>query len=243
VTISFQNLEEFPGWHNSTNHQTYFESLLTKQAAKYVLEIGSGANPILTPRYVHDKGISYVTSDVDSKELEKADPVFKRIVLDISSGILDPGLTGKFDCILSTMVGEHISYGAQYHKNIFKMLKPGGISAHCFSTLGAMPFVANRILPEPIADFLLQMYAPRDSHKSGKFKAYYSWSRGPSKGMVRRFEGLGFEVINYTGYFGHNYYQSVPFLHRLETMKARRLLKHPIPMLCSYATILLRKPD
>jgi 2-polyprenyl-3-methyl-5-hydroxy-6-metoxy-1,4-benzoquinol methylase len=241
VNVSFASLAEFPGWPSSANHKGYFESLLTKHAAKHVLEIGSGANPTLTPKYVTLNGISYVTSDADVRELDKADGAFERLVLDVSADVTSPELAGRFDCILSRMVGEHVSDGEQYHRNIFKMLKPGGISVHCFSALGALPFVANRVLPESVSDFLLQMYAHRPP-KNGKFKAYYSWSRGPSKGMVKRFEGLGFEIISYTGYFGHNYYQSLPRLHRLEMMKAELLLKHPIPVFCSYSSLLLRKP-
>lgn len=241
--ISFKRLEEFPGWVWSPNHKAYFESFFRQHEPKTVLEIGSGANPTLTPEYVHEHGLSYITSDVDAKELEKADPAFQRRVLDLSVQVENPDLLGKFDCILSRMVNEHISDGEQYHRNIYNMLKPGGISAHCFSTLWNLPLAANRLLPEVVSEFLLQLYSPRNKHQNGKFKAYYSWSRGPSRNMIDRFEGLGFEVLQYTGYFGHNYYRTIPFLHRLEMRKAEALLKYPIPMLCAYSTLILRKPN
>jgi hypothetical protein len=87
------------------------------------------------------------------------------------------------------------------------------------------------------------MFSPRDEHLHGKFSAYYSWSRGPSNSMIRRFEEIGFEIIDYRGYFGHYYYQKLPWLHRLEMFKSKLLLKYPVPQLCSYARVVLRKPQ
>jgi hypothetical protein len=60
--------------------------------------------------------------------------------------------------------------------------------------------------------------------------------------MIRRFETLGYEVIRYTGYFGHPYYRRIPFLERLERGKIKILLQRPVAQLCSYATLVLRKP-
>ena len=59
--------------------------------------------------------------------------------------------------------------------------------------------------------------------------------------MFERFEALGFEVLEFDGYFGHGYYTYVPILHRLEILKARLLVRNPIPMLCSYSSLVLRK--
>jgi hypothetical protein len=229
---------KFPG----TSGPGFFESLVSQYDCRRILEIGSGANPTLPPDYVQANGLSYVTSDASPEELEKADSIFERLVLDLSVDAIDPALLGTFDCILSRMVSEHIRDGRQYHDNLYKMLRPGGISVHCFSTLWSVPFLLNRVLPETLTSRLLDIFHPRDRHRHEKFKAYYSWSRGPSRGMIRRFEALGFEVLQYTGYFGHPYYFArIPWLHRLEMQKSRLLLKHPIPALCSYATIVLRK--
>jgi hypothetical protein len=115
-------------------------------------------------------------------------------------------------------------------------------SALLLST-GGLPFAVNRIVPDFLADRLLQFFSPRDRHKRGRFKAYYSWGSGPSKAMIARFESLGYEVIEYTGYFGHEYYMKrLPWLHRIEELKSRFLVRHPVPQFCSYATLVLRKP-
>lgn len=148
---------------------------------------------------------------------------------------------GKFDLVFSRMVNEHISDGRAYHTNIHNLLEPNGLAAHCFSTLYALPFTANRILPDWIGGMLLNLFAPRDAHKTGKFRAYYSWSRGPSAAVLSRFEALGYEVIEYRGYFGHTYYRRVPLLHRLEGLKSRVLLATLISPLCSYGMMIARK--
>jgi SAM-dependent methyltransferase len=241
MTVSYSSSLEsaFPG----TSGPEFFEALLSEHGCRRILEIGSGANPTFPPGYVEANGLSYVTSDVSPEELEKADSAYERLVLDLSVDAIDPALLGSFDCILSRMVSEHIRDGRQYHANLYKMLRPGGISVHSFSTLWSVPFVANRLLPETLTNRLLNLFLPRDRHRHEKFRAYYSWSRGPSRAMIRRFEALGFEVLQYTGYFGHPYYSGkLPWLHRLEIQKSRFLLKHPIPALCAYATIVLRKP-
>lgn len=240
MTVSYNTVENFPGWAMAQDH---FRSLIAQHGCQRILEIGAGANPVLSADLVRDRGLTYVISDVSVEELKKANANFERLVLDLSAKTIDPALSQSFDCILSSMVAEHVSDGHQYHANIYKMLPPGGISAHCCSTLWSLPFVANRYVPDNLGRGLLNIFQPRDEYRYAKFRACYSWSRGPSSAMIQRFERIGFEVINYTGYFGHNYYQRLPWLHRIETLKSQLLLKHPIPQLCTYAAFVLRKPS
>ena len=239
LILSYQPLSLFPGWSGAA---AFLEPLIEEFGCRRVLEAGAGANPTLSPAYVRDHGISCITSDIDAHELEKADSVFDRLVIDLSSSIR-PDLMGQFDCVFSRMVGEHVCDGRQFHQNMYDLLTPGGISVHCLSTLWCLPFAANMLLPEVLSRHLLSTFSPRqDGHKHGKFPARYSWGRGPTKKMISRFEDLGFEIVNYTGYFGHPYYvHRLPLLHRAEVLKARLLLRWPTPHLCSYATIVLRK--
>jgi SAM-dependent methyltransferase len=237
--VSFAPFTDFLGWERGTDFLT---NLIDEYGCKRILEIGSGANPTLEPKVVHDKRLFYVTSDLSWEEMEKADPVYERLVLDLSADEMSPELLGEFDLVFSRMVAEHVSDGLKYHRNIFRLLRHNGVSAHCFSTLWSFPFAANRLLPEFLSARLLNEFAPRDVHRHAKFPARYSWSRGPSETMIRRFEGLGFEVVKYTGYFGHDYYKRVStLLHRMELFKAGLLLRWPYATFCSYATTVLRK--
>jgi 2-polyprenyl-3-methyl-5-hydroxy-6-metoxy-1,4-benzoquinol methylase len=161
--------------------------------------------------------------------------------------VLDLSKTGlkinkKYDLIFSRMTGEHIRDAEIVHKNIYQMINPGGYSVHCFSTLYSLPFLINKLTPDFLSDFLLKIFAPRDEHKHGKFKAYYNWSQGPTKKMINRFKEIGFEIVQYSGYFGHYYYKKIPILRNLEAAKSKLLLKHPNPYLTSYALLVLRRP-
>jgi SAM-dependent methyltransferase len=239
MPVSYDVVRNFPGWLCAQN---YFQSLIAEHGGKRLLEVGAGANPTLTPEFVQTRGLTYVISDANEEELRKAKAGFDHIILNLSQKSLEPRFLESFDFVFSRMVAEHVSNGDQYHRNIYKILRPGGISAHCFSTLWALPLVANRLLPERLGSILQNIFSPRDEHLHGKFKAYYSWSRGPTSSMLRRFQKIGFEVIDYTGFFGHNYYVKLPWLNQLETWKSQMLVRHPIPQLCAYATFVLRKP-
>lgn len=235
--ISFDVFDRCPGWDLAPE---WVLGVIDKYKCRSILEVGSGANPTLEPHVISERGLRYMANDIDAEELAKADPVFDQWVGDISHGAPDH-MKSRFDLVFSRMVNEHVSDGRSYHSNIRDLLVPGGISAHCFSTLYTVPFLANRLLPEAISDSILHIFDSRDRFKRAKFKAYYSWSRGPSRRMVEKFESLGFEVLNYVGYFGHGYYWRWPLIHRLEQNKARALKARPVPALCSFAMLIARK--
>ena len=65
---------------------------------------------------------------------------------------------------------------------------------------------------------------------------------GPTRRAIKRFESVGFEVKEFYGTFGHQYYYQIPPLNASEFAKARFLLRHPVPALTSYAVVVLRKP-
>ena len=227
---------DFPGWEKMP---LFIKEIIIKHDLEKILEIGSGANPTLDASTVKNLNLDYTTSDVDERELTKADNIYKKLVLDLSLNNIK--LNESYDLIFSRMVGEHIFDGEVFHKNIYKLLNPKGLSVHCFSTLYALPFLLNRFLPERLSDIFLRKFAPRDEDMHGKFKAYYSWSRGPSNNMVKKFKDIGYEIVEYNGFFGHNYYKKIFPLNKLEQFKMNWLVNQPIPWLTSYATLILRK--
>lgn len=238
--IRYGELSDFPGW---TQAECFISDLISRYGSRHVLEIGSGANPTLSVKYISQNQIIYTTSDLSSSELDKAHPIYRRLVIDFC-GSLCQDVIGKYDFIFSRMVNEHVADGRRYHENIFKTLTDGGIAVHCFSTLYALPFLVNRLLPEAVTSALLGFFLPRDLDQRGKFPARYSWSRGPTTKIIRHLENIGFEVIEYVGFFGHPYYRRrLSALHRLEAVKSAFLARYfPLPHLTSYAYVILRKP-
>lgn len=236
IKPSYKSFLDFPGWGKMP---LFIKDIIVKYNLKKILEIGSGANPTLDVNIVKELNLDYTTSDVVEGELNKADDIYKKVILDLSAEKIN--ITEKYDLIFSRMVGEHIPDGEVFHKNIYKLLNIGGLSVHCFSTLFALPFLLNRLIPESLSDILLSKFAPRDEDKHGKFKAYYSWSRGPSKIMIKRFKEIGYEIVKYNGYFGHNYYKKIFPLNKIEQIKTNFLVRHPFPQFTSYSVIVLRK--
>ncbi len=244
MKVAYGHYRDFPGW---TGAPAFLKAVIEREASTSVLEIGSGANPTLSPSELvplAQRGLRYTTNDRSAGELAKAPPVYETLLLDLAT-VARPALPrGAFDLVFSRMVNEHVADGERYHRNILDVLSPGGLSVHCFSTLYALPFVANRLLPEALASRALDVFNPRDRYQQDKFPARYSWSRGPSRRMIGRLSGLGYSVVAYHGYFGHPYYnrRALRGLRALEEAKTSWLCRHPRPALTSYAVVILRKP-
>lgn len=235
----YDTVANFEGWHGAA---AALEALAVRFDSRNVLEIGSGANPALSVDRVRTLGLRYTTNDISSEELEKTDAAYARLCHDFSEADPPAHLRDSFDLVFSRMVNEHVRDAERYYRNIAAVLRAGGITTHWFSTLYALPFLGNRLMPEYLSERILDFVAPRDRSDHGKFKAYYSWGRGPTRKMLARFEALGFDVLTYTGYFGHTYYRRrLRVLHYLEEKKATWLAKHPHPLLTSYAWVVLRK--
>jgi 2-polyprenyl-3-methyl-5-hydroxy-6-metoxy-1,4-benzoquinol methylase len=233
--IDYKTVKDFIGWGKTEN---FVKELIKNYNIKTILEIGAGANPTINAEYIKANNLDYTISDIEDIELQKAEKVYNKMVVDFSADI---NIEQKYDLVFSRMVGEHISNGKLFHNNIFKILNKGGISFHCFSTLYALPFVLNRIMPENFSDRLLSAFAPRDKDKHGKFKAYYEWCRGPSNKMIKRYKSIGYEIIEYVGYFGHNYYKKIPVLNKIENAKAELLKRMRISYATAYTHIILQR--
>jgi SAM-dependent methyltransferase len=207
-----------------------------------VCDIGGGANPTIEPAAVRELGIEYTLLDISADELAKAPDGMRKVHGDV----VDPAVLAgeRFDLICSRTVAEHIADPAAFHARVRELLAPGGRAVHFFSTLWSLPFVANLLVPERLTDDLLRrVQADRKAEGvSGKFTVHYRWCRGPTARQLRRFEGLGYVVERYTGFFGHDYYKPLALLQAVEALKARALLRRPSPWLTSYALVVLRRP-
>lgn len=215
--------------------------LIQERGLRRIVEIGGGANPMIPIEDVHRLGLDYTVLDISEVELAKAPAGYRTVCADIASA--DLALDGTYDLAFSRMLAEHVRHGEYLHRNIARLLRPGGHALHFFPTLWAPPFVINRLIPERLSDRLLALLNPdRDRHQFGKFPAYYDWCRGPTRAQIKRFEGLGYSVAAYDGYYGHGqYYRHIPGLKSLHLAWCRFLSRHPLPALTSFAIVHLIK--
>jgi SAM-dependent methyltransferase len=216
------------------------QRLVEEFAAFKICDVGGGANPVFSMQFVNDHRLDCTVLDISRAELEKAPKGYKKLIQDIEAVDFIPA--DQFDLVVTKMMAEHLRNGKQFHKNIFSMLKPGGLAVHYFPTLYALPFLVNKLLPESLSSFLLDIFTPRDRYQTGKFPAYYSWCYGPTSSMLNMLTGLGYEIVLYKGIFGNTYYTRIPIIRNLHRVYTQFLAKHPNPYLTSFAQIILRKP-
>ena len=223
------------------DYDATLKRLIESNSCRSICEVGGGANPALPLAYVSASGLRHCLLDVAPEELAKAPVGYEKIVADICSGSAPPG--GPFDLVVSKMLAEHVRQPLLFHRNVHSLLRPGGLAFHFFPTLYALPFVANFLLPERASAVALRLFSPRDPVRHRKFPAYYRWCRGPTASQTNRFERLGYVVEEYVGFFGHGYYDRVPLLRNLHRLATAYLLRHPVPLLTSFAYLILRKTD
>ena len=207
-----------------------------------VLDVGGGANPAFDRETIDRYGLDYVLLDIDESELDKAPPDYIKVCADITSRDLplEPG----FDLVFSSWVAEHVEDPGAFHSSVLRLLAPGGRAVHLFPTLYALPFLVNRLVPERAAARVVRGLTPgrRFDEDEGKFPARYRWCRGPTRRQVHRLVRSGYEVDEYHGYFGHEYFRRIKPLHAAEERVTRALLRRPWPAVTSWAMVVLRKP-
>ena len=222
------------------NYDATLKGLVESNHCKSICEVGGGANPALPLAYVNARKLRYCLLDIAPSELDKAPAGYDKIVADISGETVPSG--GPFDLVFSKMLAEHVRDARRFHRNVYELLRPGGLAFHFFPTLYALPLIANRILPESIGTLAQRLFSPRDPVKEGKFPAYYRWCRGPNSAQIRRFEALGYVVEEYAGFFGHGYYDKIPVVRTLHHWATRFLVEHPVRWFTSVAFLILRRP-
>lgn len=231
-----------PGLHHSAMWDQYkhvCNELIRNGGHKNVCEIGGGRDPLFTLDEVESLGIDYTVVDLSGEELELLPEGYSTLEADMC----DPTISEageRFDFVLSKTAAEHMHDGATMHRNILALLRPGGEAIHMFPTLYSPVFAVNRILPQWVSDRLLNRYDPREKPK---FKAYYSMCRGPSRRMLRRFTELGFIVVEYRPFYGHDYFKRIRVLQELDDRFSAWAARRRNPHLTSYAWVRLRRPS
>ena len=212
---------------------------------KKICDIGGGANPLLSLDFINEHGLDYTILDISEEELAKAPDGYQKIKADITDPNLDLKLDRGYDLAISKFLAEHVKSGYIFHKNVLRLLREGGYAFHMFPTLYDLPFLLNRIAPGNLSESLLLSIAPHRTKEGnqGKFPAYYSWCKGPTKVQIAKFENLGYVVENYVGLYGAPYLGKIPLIGELKMRLSHQLINHPIPWLTSYAQVLLQKRE
>jgi SAM-dependent methyltransferase len=239
--IALQLAEDFP-WNSV---EDLVIQHIRRAGATSVADIGGGRCPRISLDAARKLGLDYHVLDISAQELALAPHGYRTIQVDMTAPDIERKIDRKFDFAFSIFFLEHIEDPLALHQNIWKILVPGGTALHIFPTLYALPFVVNAITPDRLSHALLRLVQPHRSRRAAettKFPAYYRWCRGPTRAMIARFESLGYQVEEYVGYFGHNYYARIPFGREFERLLSMARLKLQLSHFTALAHCALRKP-
>lgn len=169
-----------------------------------ILDVGAGANPTVS---VEQRTGHYVGVDIDGAALERAN-YDERYVSDIC--IFEPSLEGRFDLVVSSQLLEHVRSTQQAFDNIYRYLRPGGVTLNRLSGGWSAFAVANRLLPHPVARFVV-----RDVLRKRKRRVYPAhYDRCSMSGMQKnlaRFQSCTILPL----WCGASYFSWSPLAHAL----------------------------
>ncbi|MCW2514920.1 MAG: Methyltransferase domain protein [Mycobacterium sp.] len=224
-------------------YEDHLVQLAREIDAKEIAELGGGANPLVANAERWGFADHRTVIDISAVELEKAQTTVETRVADLCQPISSD--LNAYDFVFSQMLCEHLPNPKSFHQNCFNLLRPGGRAVHFFPTIGTLPFVINKVIPEDAARSILRKAQPGrlENPKTDKFPAYYRWTTGPTQKARKRFESIGFQIEGWQACFGHRYYEVLPPLHKLELAKSDYLQNHPVPALTSFSVVVLRKPN
>jgi hypothetical protein len=122
-------------------------------------------------------------------------------------------------------------------------LRPGGLSIHMFPSRNNLPLLVNGMIPEKLSSSLLKVLQPhRSTHgEEAKFEAYYKYCGAPSQELSRAYENIGFEVVEHSGFVGHEYYKRIPPLAMAERGLRHVLIKARLPVISANLLILRKR--
>jgi len=218
-----------------------YDDALRSIVAQYpdaaILELGGGRRPSFQLSELPDNLKSYTVNDISDEELSLVPEGYDTACFDVAGDA--SGFEGRYDVVFSRFLAEHVRDGRAMHRNIYKVLKPGGVAFHLIPTLYALPFVINRLLPERIGEKVLALNPRREI--SPKFPAFYSWCRGNTPAMRRLFDQIGYERVEIRGFYGHFYYETIPLLREIESWFAHLACRNEWSWCTSYAYVIARK--
>ena len=218
-----------------------YDDALRSIVAQYpdaaILELGGGRRPSFQLSELPDNLKSYTVNDISDEELSLVPEGYDTACFDVAGDA--SGFEGRYDVVFSRFLAEHVRDGRAMHRNIYKVLKPGGVAFHLIPTLYALPFVINRLLPERIGEKVLALNPRREI--SPKFPAFYSWCRGNTPAMRRLFDQIGYERVEIRGFYGHFYYDTIPLLREIESWFAHLACRNEWSWCTSYAYVIAHK--
>jgi len=225
------------------NYLDTVRELIALSGAQSVIEIGGGRAPSFTEEEVAALNIDYTSNDISERELARAPKWVGKAHFDVQTAderAIAP-YEGRFDLAFSKMVMEHVASYERAYTNLYRILKPGGVSIAFHPVLFAFPFVVNKFMPEAASARILETLFPnRNDEQIPKFPASYSGCV-ISQRVRNRLKEIGFKDVWQVPFYGHGYYNRFPGGRTLQQAAAKLTRRAKATSFAAYAFTIARK--
>ncbi|MDB5482513.1 MAG: hypothetical protein JWO83_3566 [Caulobacteraceae bacterium] len=234
-------IEEYKDYrHGLGKFGDYLRYLVSSYPDAELLELGGGRRPSFRLSEMPGNIGSYTVNDLSDAELSFLGPEYRKARFDVAGDV--SAFENTYDVIFSRFLAEHVADGQAMHRNVYRLLRPGGVAFHLIPTLYASPFVANILLPEKLTSRLLIKYFPYRASASPKFHAHYSYCYGGSSSKMKNMlKNVGYTGIQIRNFYGHVYYDKIPVLRDIEHFISAMASRNSAIPYSSYAYLILRK--
>ncbi len=228
-------MDQEKSWETSMlGYGDRLKRIVAEQGQADILELGAGRWPSFRLTEMPSTVKSYTVNDISETELALLPKGYKKACFDVSGDAAN--FASNYDVVFSRFLAEHVPDGIAMHRNVYQVLKPGGVAFHLIPTLYAVPFIINKYFPERLTVQILKIFSPRRAI-SPKFPAHYSACFGNPEKMQALLQNIGFKKVEVRNFYGHFYYEKIPVLNGLHRRFSALAARRNWTMLSSYAYI------
>lgn len=203
-----------------------------------LLELGAGRRPSFELADLPSSVEGYTVNDISQEELSLLPEGYKSACFNVSGDASNFG--DRYDVVFSRFLAEHVPDGEAMHRNVYGVLKKGGVAFHLIPTLYAVPFVINKYMPEQLSSWVLKTFAPRRAINP-KFPAPYSACYSNPKTMTSMLREIGYRDVDFQNFYGHFYYEKLPVISGLHERFSALAASQNWHVFGTYAYIIARK--
>ena len=202
-----------------------------------VLDIGSGRHPAIPPGR-RPAGTAYTGLDISLDELSAAGPGAYDEALEADASVLQEGLIGRFDLVVSWQVLEHVEDLESTTANIHRYLKPGGRFVALFSGAWSLFGLINRALPDRLGSRIVDRTMKRTENNIPVFPAHYD--RCTARKLDPMFAGWsGYELTSL--YNGASYFDFLPPLRRVYLLYENSIHRRQVANLATHYLVVAER--
>lgn len=235
-----------PIWHSDWAWENYEPAVLAlakEFGLTRLLEIGGGRDPGFAGS-AEAAGITLIVNDIDPAELALLPPGYETACFDIAGDIsARDDLVECYDLVAARMVFEHIEDVEAAWRNVYRILKPGGVGLAFFPTLYSWPFVINHLLPDALAKKIVETLFParKPDGDNPVFPPHYDWCYGSEKKLKRMLDPIGFSEARVLPFWGHHYLDRIPVAREIDAAMNTLAARLDWRLFTTYAYVVVRK--